>query len=95
MAKVSVTVEVSKELYELGQGLSKVVASVKQALADGWQPGQDLPTIAMAAYADLVPAVQGLDKAGAELAEDRSAALRAVSLGLSDVVDSVLPKQAA
>lgn len=80
-----IEVEVSVETHELGQGLAKMIASVKQALADGWQPGTDLPVIISSAVSDLVPAVQGVDKIGAEMAENKQAFANAVYLGLSPV----------
>ena len=54
MSLIDVTSKVSKESYELGQGIVKFSASIKQALANGWQPGQDIPALLTAAMVDLV-----------------------------------------
>lgn len=94
MAKVSLTVEVSKEAHELAVGLSAIVKSIRQALADGWQVESDAPAIVLAALKELTPAVNGLDKLGAELVEDRAAFVKALGLGLGDVLDAALPKPA-
>lgn len=73
MAKLTVEVEVSKEAYELMDGIKKVVESVKKALADGWQPGQDVPTILMESLTALVPAVAGAESIGSEAKEELEA----------------------
>lgn len=75
-----VTVKVSKEAYELGEGLKKFVLSIKGALADGWQPGQDIPVVLTAALSDLVPAVQGVEKVKEEVKEDLEAFVSALVL---------------
>lgn len=66
MEKIKLEVEVAKETYELGQGLDGVVESIQKALADGWQIGTDLPQIMLESITKLVPAIEGIDKMGAE-----------------------------
>lgn len=83
---MKVEVEVSKEIYEAGQGVAKFVKAMKDALKDGWQPGQDLPVAMSHAMTDLVPALNGISEVPAELAADRLAAAHAVSLSLCDVL---------
>lgn len=90
--KQSVSVEVSKEAHELGVGLVEVVKAVKLALADGFQPGADLPAIVVAAVAKLPPAIEGLDKLGGELAEDPVAFVRAFALSGSDIASLFVKK---
>lgn len=75
-----VTVQVSKESYELGQGVVKFLAALKQALKDGWQPGSDLPILLNAAILDLVPGFQGVEKLGLEKQENLKAFVTAYSL---------------
>lgn len=86
MSTVKIQVEVSKELYEAGQGLAKFVGAMRRALADGWQPGVDLPTALTAAMTTLVPALNGITEVDDEIAQDRGAAARAVALGLCDTL---------
>jgi hypothetical protein len=81
---LKVEVTVSKEAYELGQGIAKFHEAIKQALADGWQSGQDIPPIISSAVADLVPAVQGADQVSKET-DDKQAFANAIYLGLSPV----------
>lgn len=89
---MEVSVKVTKEAYELSVGLKKFVLDVKQALSDGWQPGQDLPVVMQAAVMDLVPAVQGLESLGAEQKEDLEAFVTALSLPMKELAFSLLKK---
>ena len=84
--KLKVEVEVSKEIYEAGQGLGKFVRAMRGALKNGWQPGEDLPVAMQHAMSDLVPALNGITEVKAEVDEDKAAAARAVSLGLVDTL---------
>lgn len=81
-----IQVQVSKELYEAGQGVAAFVKAMKGALADGWQAGHDLPIAMAAALEDLVPALNGINQVPAEVAEDKLAAAHAVALTLCDVL---------
>jgi len=80
--KVTVQVEVSKEAYELGQGVAKFVTATKAALADGWQAGQDLPAVMSSAISDLIPALEGVQQIPDE-AQDKQALVNALYLSLS------------
>lgn len=79
-----IEVEVSKESYETVQGLVAVLKSVKEAMADGWQVGEDLPKVLMVAVAQLA-AVEGIDKIDDEIKEDPAAFGKAMALGLADI----------
>ncbi len=79
MATIQVTLEASKELSELGQGLAKFLAAVKLATADGFQVGADLPPLISAAVAELVPAVQGVTLIADE-AKDKKAFANAIAV---------------
>jgi len=85
MAKLKVELEVSKEAYELAQGIDKFVGALQLALADGWQLGTDMPALLSAAFTDLVPAIQGVDQLGDELKEDKAAFVNALSAGLTPI----------
>ncbi len=79
MATIQVTLEASKELSDLGQGLAKFLAAVKLATADGFQVGADLPPLISAAVAELVPAVQGVTLIADE-AKDKKAFANAIAV---------------
>lgn len=84
-----ITVTVSKEAHELGEGIAKFHAAVKQALADGWQAGQDVPAVIQSAVVDLVPAMQGADQVSSE-AVDKEHFANALYLGLSPIAFSYI-----
>lgn len=71
------TIQVSKEASELGDALVKVVASVRAALKDGFQPIPDTAAIGLAVYQDLIPGIQGAEKMGDESRESLTAFMNA------------------
>ena len=90
---MKVELECAKETLELAQGLAKFTAALKQALADGWQPGMDLPAVITSVVADLVPALQGMDQVPVEVAASPEF-VNALYAGLSPIVFQFLPKKA-
>jgi hypothetical protein len=86
MAKIDVSVSVSKEAYELGQGVAGFVGALKVALENGWQTGEDLPAVVTAAISNLVPALEGVSKVGDELKEDKAAFAKALGLSTADII---------
>lgn len=86
MAKIQVSVDVTKEAYELGQGLVQFSSHLRAALLDGWQPGKDLPVVLSAALADLVPAFQGVEALGVESKESEEAFVTAFLLSGKQLV---------
>ena len=80
-----VTVKVPKETYALEQGLVAFVGACKQALADGFQVGQDLPVIISAALADLLPAVAGVGALPEEAKGDLPAMINVGGLLVGDL----------
>lgn len=89
MALAQVTLECSKELTELGQGLAKFLAAVKLATADGWQMGADLPAVISSAMAELVPAINGVTLIADE-AKDKKAFANAVAVVGAAVAGALL-----
>ena len=85
MEKVEVKVELPKETYELCKALGAVAAATKQALADGFQIGTDMPAIITSAVMELVPAIQGVDKLDDEAKADPVGVAQAVIEGLRPV----------
>lgn len=80
-----VTVDVSSETHELLQAIRHFVATTRKALADGWQPGKDIPVVLQAAFTDLVPQIQDLEKISQEPGLDKQAFIRAVSVSAEDI----------
>lgn len=92
MELVKREVELTKEVDELMQGLAKIVLASKQALNDGFQPGQDLPAILVASVAELPEMVSGLDQLDDEFKAHPDKVLKAVAMGASDIVGALLKK---
>lgn len=81
MEKVKVELELPKEVSELAAGLATFAVHAIKAVKDGFQPGQDLPVLLAAAIADLVPALNGVERLPAELKEDKAAFIAAFGYG--------------
>ncbi len=92
MSKKVVQVEVSEKAYALGQALTELVKVSKQALADGFQAGQDVPVIVLAAASQVVKVVEGINAAGDELKEDQAAFIAALGLSAKDLAGVLLKK---
>lgn len=90
MGKEIVPVEVESAGYHVMLGLAKVAAAVKQSLADGFQPGQDLPAIVVAAVAELPALVQHAQGVPAAFAEDKVGLIKGVNLGAYSVVSALV-----
>lgn len=86
MALVKKEIEIPKEAAELAEAIAQAVKAVKDALADGWQVGTDLPALAVQLMAILPPAIAGIDQLPAEFKADKGKMVLAVALA----VDSVL-----
>ena len=94
MAKVSKSVELSKEMHELVDGLVDIALVVKANLEDGVS-GDDVAKIALPALTKLVPMLEGVDKLDDEWNEDPAALLMACMEPMPRLVAGLLPKKEA
>lgn len=63
-----VTVKVTKETYEVFEGLAEVVKQAKLVGADGFQAVTDIPAVLLASLNKLSAAAAGLDALPEEIA---------------------------
>lgn len=63
-------IELPKEASELADGVVNMVVVIKEALADGFQIGTDIPVIITEAITKLIPAIDGFDKLDDEMKEN-------------------------
>lgn len=90
MEYVEVPVKVSKESYELGMALAKLVMDIRMSLKDGFQVGTDLPVIIASFMSKEVAAgVQGLDKIAEELKENKAAFAMALGLAAEKIIEDM------
>lgn len=85
MEKVTKSVEVPKNASAIGDALVQIAKATKAALADGWQPGTDIPAILVASFQPLTSAVAALGSVSAETAEDPAEVALAFALCGHDV----------
>lgn len=81
MPKVQIQEYVEPISWDLNLKLADFVFQIRKALADGWQPGQDLPVVLSATMADLIPGIQEAEKALAEKTDDEEAFYTSYLLG--------------
>lgn len=93
MSTVTVQVEVSKETYELGQGILAMIKAVIEANKDGWQMGADIPALAVAAFGQMT-AVEGIDQIPTEIEENPAAFGKALALTIADGYAALKKKDA-
>ena len=89
---VDVSTKGTKELNELGNALKKVIVATKEATADGFQAGTDIPAVLMASYQDLTKAIEGIDKAGSEIKAEAVKAIVGVLVPVAEGVELLLDK---
>lgn len=87
MSKVQVTVEVTKEFHELGEGLANLVTVIKPALKDGLQ-ASDVGAI-IAAVIGFIPALKGVEQLGAEALAESEAFAMAGAVTLAKIVKAI------
>lgn len=80
MSKVTVQVEISKSADTIGHGLYNLVVAAKNAMADGWQPGRDVPALVMAAAGELMTIVGAIGSIPGDVTEDKIAFLQGLEL---------------
>ena len=77
--------EVTKETYEVCDALAEVVKNTKQALADGFQPGQDIPAVVLGSFNKFAAGLDGFMKMPAEAKGNTPAFIQGVGVGLGKV----------
>ena len=90
METKDINLTVSKETYELGIGLAEFIGQVKNALEDGWQPGEDLPVMLTSALSVLAPSLQGIEKIKGEYEDNPDAFANAVAITGSEIFKALL-----
>ena len=92
MEKVVISVEVPKEMQEAAQAVVNMAAAAKLALADGFQPGQDIPALVSAAMANLMSAMDGMAKIPDEAKADPVSAAKCAALAGAEIASLFMQK---
>lgn len=82
----TVQVEVAKESYELANGIAQFLATLKEAISDGWDTGEDMPDVLQSAVKNLFPALEGVTGIADEWKLNPAGCYKAISVGLVDVI---------
>lgn len=70
METKTITVEVPKEIAEVGEALGEILKVIGQSLADGWSAADDIPAIVTTTLMNLVKAIDGAQKIPDEFIND-------------------------
>jgi len=91
MAEIRTTqVEESKEMAELWDAFAVLAFEIKKALADGFQPATDIPTVLLNSFNNVISAVDGVQKIPAEVKENLPEFIMANAVGAGKVTKAVL-----
>ena len=75
-----IEVEIGESTNDLINGLTEFIKTAKEQLSDGFQPGDDIPDIAISAFQDLAPALMGAAELKQEF--DSNPDSRAIAMAL-------------
>lgn len=89
MALKPLTVEVESTAYDLGQAARDIITQTTKAMADGWQPGKDIPAVCSAIFTDLIGKIGEVGSLAGELAENRAAFMRGWLLSGMDIYEDI------
>lgn len=92
MDYVDIQFKGAKETHEIGVAVKGVIAAYKQAVADGWQAGTDIPAILMASYGKLTDAIDGANKIGDEFKGEPVKAAMGMLVPLAQGVELLIEK---
>jgi hypothetical protein len=86
MPKELKQVEIENSGYNIMVHMAKMYAAMKVALADGFQPGADLPVAVTALIAEMPGLLSDAGHVKADLAEDQLAFIKGANLGVYEVL---------
>lgn len=76
--------EVPASADDLADALYKVAKATKEALADGWQPGTDLPPILLTAVKEFGEVAESAGKLSPDAKTKPAAFAKALAMGAAD-----------
>ena len=92
METVEVKFDAPKETHEMGKAINGLMKNYKQAVADGFQVGQDIPAILMGSFNDLMAAIDGIDKIDDEFKKEPIKAAMGALVPLADAIGELVKK---
>ena len=95
MGKKMVQVEIESSGYELTKSLTRLTGAVKQSLADGWQPGTDVPVIISAAISELGALAANIPQLAPDAKDDAVEFAKGINLAAYDFLEIFTAKAPA
>jgi len=87
MPKKMLTVEIEDSGYELVSHSLKIAKAMKLAVADGFQPGQDIPVAIAALLAEFPAILAAIPNISPDLAESRALFLKGANIACWEITD--------
>jgi len=82
-------IEVGQCSVALVSGFGDFFKKSSQALKDGFQPGDDLPSIATSAFSDLLPSLMNIAEVKIELDQNPDSRAIIAALLLNEIMDAL------
>lgn len=89
MSTVQVTKTAAAATFSSLDSAAKLLTAVKKALADGWQPGQDIPAVIGEAVRDIGTIVSNLGDVTTEAGGDKVEFYNAIGLGVGEILGAL------
>jgi len=90
---VNITTKGTKEIHEVGLCFKAVMTETKKALADGWQPGTDMPAILVGSIGSLTTAIAGANGIVDEGKEEPVKATMGALIPIAEGIDELVVKR--
>lgn len=84
---IKAEVEVSKEAYELGVALAKLVKEGKKILADGVQAQDAIALLNVILDKEIIAGIEGLEKVKEELKDNKGAFVTAFVVAAAKIIE--------
>jgi hypothetical protein len=89
MPKEMKQVEIENSGYNVMVHVGKMYAAMKQALADGFQPGMDLPVAVTTLIQEMPGLLQDAQHVAGDLAEDKELFIKGCDLGKYEIYHAI------
>jgi hypothetical protein len=87
---VDISTKVERSGYEFMQHMVEIAQAYKASVADGWQPGQDIPKIVLAVVAKGPGLISSMSSFDDDLAESKILFATGINIGAYDVAEVVI-----
>lgn len=92
--KKAIQTEVMDSGFEVLEHSGKIIKAMKDAMADGWQTGADLPVAVTALISEMPGIITNAMNIGADASAEPVLFAKGATIAALDIVDMFIPKKA-